>query len=227
MVFSLCACSSQSENIPEPTAVPTAEPTPVPTPTPTPEVLHDPGAYFEDFRLRYADESGHDIVNADLGVLHFDENGYYTSGNTDLDGQIIELLKANVDPKTQTPMEMFKIMYDYVVWHFGYRFANMIETGSVDWEVDEALDMLENGKGNCYTYAALVTMIARSLGYQARAIAGEFKGGTHSWCDVELDGEHFLSDAEYQACNDVFDEMFMLTYTDKRDFHYEDPAMKN
>lgn len=229
LCVTICGCAgmqgTQVTETPSPAPTATPEPTPEPTPTPTPEPEHEPGPYFEGFELHYADEEGHDIKNGSLGVLNFDENGVYTSGNPELDRLILEELEKNVDPGTQTRSEMLKIMYDYTVWNFGYGFTRGHEQGSSGWEADDALQMLQKRRGNCYAYGALFAMFARNLGYQARGIAGTFKAGEHAWTEIEEDGEYYVCDAEYQACNSPYESRFFHTYEQEHSFNYKNPAL--
>ena len=199
------------------------ESTPEPMQETVPLPDHEPGPYFVGYELHYADENGYDYKNCEFGVLKFDENGLYTSGNPELDELIKEELKKNVDPESQTRFEMLQTMYDYIVWNFGYGFSGTHDKGSTDWEVDDALQMLKKGRGNCYAYGALVTMVARNLGYQANAVAGTFKAGEHSWCEIEQDGEYYVCDAEFQACNDPYASRFFHTYEEDHSFNYQNP----
>ncbi|MDQ9777002.1 transglutaminase domain-containing protein, partial [Acinetobacter baumannii] len=56
---------------------------------------------------------------------------------------------------------------------FSYRGAENVETGSTGWELEIAKTMMSSKKGNCYSWAAAFTYMARKVGYPATAIAGE------------------------------------------------------
>ena len=218
--------ADMSDKNPETGKAPAIEEAPAASPEPSSEddgPAHEPGPYFEGVRLRYTDGSGNDVKGGFVGVLEFDEDGYFTSGDEELDAMLIEELEKNVSPETQSRIEMLEIMYDYLVWNFGYRFATAHEEGETGWEAEDAKYMLEKRKGNCYTYAALMAMFARSLGYQANGIAGHFRGGEHSWAEIEENGEYYICDAEYQACNDPYRSIFFRTYEEEYKNCYANP----
>ena len=90
------------------------------------------------------------------------------------------------------------------------------------WEVTEALSMLEEGRGNCYSFAALYCELARAIGCDAHACAGAVVGSEknleqsysyldvhgehmklprghspHGWVEIEFDGVAYIFDPEY------------------------------
>ena len=226
----LCACGSEapaaeSDPTVAPVATPAAAAAPEPTATPEPIPTHEPGPYFDGYDLHYADENGLDVISASVGVLDFDENGVYTSGNAELDALVREKLEANVNPAEQSRFEMLETMYDHMVAGYGYRGGAYHEEGETGWEAEDALTMIKAGKGNCYSYAALFAEYARALGYQANGVAGVFSSGEHSWTEVldETDGEYRVCDSEFQACFDWNNNYFYLTYEDGNGNGYRNP----
>ena len=161
------------------------------------------GVYFVNGEMYGIKSNGTVAVNESVGNFLFDVNGKYTSGNKKLDALINELIAENTTDE-MTQYEKFQTMYYYIVKSFDYRKGNLYEIGETGWSVDEAYDMLVNGKGNCYSYAALVCEFAKALGFDAIAWSGTVvnNAGTpvtpHGWVEIELEGEKYVCDAELE-----------------------------
>ena len=109
------------------------------------------------------------------------------------------------------------------------------------WEAAEALSMLEEGHGNCYSFAALYCELARAIGYDAHAYAGAVVGteknlelsysyvdvhgepmvlpqghSPHGWVEIEIDGTTYVFDTEiemsYLRRGKGYQNMYMMTY---------------
>lgn len=168
-----------------------------------PSAQRTPGFYNVSGELYCVDEGGEYIRDASVGVLDFNSNGQYTTGNIELDEQLTTLVNQKTIERWGQKIN-FRILYLYVCDNFRYWPTEMVEEGSDAWEAEFALDLLTTGKGNCYNYAGLVTMLARKLGYQARGISGQFYNDfqdwtVHGWSEIELDGELFVCDAEIEG----------------------------
>ena len=103
-----------------------------------------------------------------------------------------------------TQPQRLRAMYDYAMDTFSYRGAENVETGSTGWETEIAKTMLSAKKGNCYSWAAAYTYLARKVGYPAEAIAGESispKGNRsiHAWTEIVIDGTAYTFDPEIEA----------------------------
>ena len=70
------------------------------------------------------------------------------------------------------------------------------EAGTDDWAQEAAEVFLQQGKGNCYCFAAAFMYCARRLGYQAYVVAGhESKpDNDHAWTMIEENGELTIID---------------------------------
>ena len=148
--------------------------------------------------------------------------GRYTSGDRELDQYLTDIVLEVSDPQA-APKENLEAVYRYVCDNAGYRGADMIPEGSSQWEEKAALTAFQAGNmGNCYSYAAMVTMLARKLGFQASAISGEFytdlNGSTvvHGWCEIQEGDQLYLCDAEvesvYAANRDLSWDLFYQPY---------------
>ena len=187
-----------------------------------PQAQRAPGCYLEQGQLYCVGEDGFYLRDASLGVLTFDEAGRYTSGDQELDQYLTDIVLEVTDPQA-APKENLEAVYRYVCDNAGYRGADMIPEGSSQWEEKAALTAFQAGNmGNCYSYAAMVTMLARKLGFQASAISGEFytdlNGSTvvHGWCEIQEGDQLYLCDAEvesvYAANRDLSWDLFYQPY---------------
>ena len=90
-----------------------------------------------------------------------------------------------------------KRAFDYVK-NFRYISGSLWPSG--DWAPSMAIEMLNNGGGNCYRFAALFTMMIRAAGYSANAIAGYHNYGgvtyAHGWCEVYSGGQTYVCDPD-------------------------------
>lgn len=71
-------------------------------------------------------------------------------------------------------------------------------------------------EGNCYTYAATMTILARLLGYEARQVDGhilDYEELNHSWTEIVVDGEVYICDPEFEWQKGM--DGFMKKYDDE------------
>jgi hypothetical protein len=179
--------------------------------------VHEPGFFFAGVRLHYIGEDGVPAVNGNVGGLDYNRNGEVTTGDAWLDRELWSILEENIDPKTMDREEMLRVVYDYVVDNFTYRYGSMYAFGAEGWAVREARRMLEYGSGNCYCFAALFYELARFVGYDAKIYSGRAYGEQyeyrsydtdlvyapigytpHGWVEIEFDGVPYIFDTEYE-----------------------------
>lgn len=146
---------------------------------------------------------GHYVHNGKMGLLQFDANGRYTTGNTQLDARLAAVVRQTTVPG-DTAYNNLRRLYRYVMNNFTYRANAFVADGATGWETQRAYAMLQNRKGNCYDYAALFTMLARKLGYQAQGRSGwirtrSWSWDEHGWVQVELNGKVYLCDPEFEG----------------------------
>lgn len=201
--------------------------------------VHKPGFFFAGVRLHYIDENGVPAVNGTVGGLDYNRNGEVTSGDAEMDRELIRILEETVNPRTMDRMEMLRAVYDYVVDNFSYRYGSMYAFGAEGWAVKEAKRMLENGGGNCYCYAALFYELARFVGYDAKIYSGRAYGEQyeyrtydndlvfcpmgytpHGWVEIEFGGEDYIFDPEYEYRSWGLKDMFMASDTARKQYGY-------
>ena len=162
-----------------------------------------PGWHNIDGELFHVNAAGYFDYNTSVDGLTLDFCGRYTTGVVSLDTMLTEAAReALSDGMTQE--ERLRAMYDYAKETFSYRGAENVETGSTGWELEIAKTMMSSKKGNCYSWAAAFTYLARKVGYPATAIAGESiseKGNRsiHAWTEITFDGTAYTFDPEIEA----------------------------
>ena len=156
--------------------------------------------------LRAIDDKGNVRKNAYIGVLYFGKDGYYTSGSKELD-ELVAIVVSEYTNSGMTRMEMLRAMYDYTVGNLryvgqaNYNCSYLPAHGKDGWMPELAIKALNNGYGNCYSYAAVFAALARGVGYQAYAVGGQV-GATedpHGWVQIlDEDGNVWMNDPEIE-----------------------------
>lgn len=170
-----------------------------------PKASREPGFHRINGKLYYIDENGHYVHNAKISMMLFDKNGVYTSGNEELDNKINQIVNK-VCGDSDDRAGNLKKLYEYVKNNFKYQAKDYIPIGSVGWEPQRALQMINDGKGNCYSFAGVFAMLARAVGYPAEALSGHLRPRSliynwvlHGWVQVYDNGNTYLCDPEYEG----------------------------
>ena len=180
---------------------------------------YKPGFVNIDGWLFYVQENGHFLKDGDVGELHFGSNYRYTSGDEVLDGYVAKLIDGFIkeNPKKDR-FALLRVAYDHCVTG-GYQYLrrNIYKKGHTGWEIEDAKVMFESSRGNCYNFAAAFWALARGLGYEAYALAGNCTKSVqpHGWVQIEFDGEDYFFDPEwhYDYIHDKREvkDMFMIS----------------
>ncbi len=164
------------------------------------------GFLWEDGYLYAIDEEGNLLRDDWVGVLYFDDNGRYTSGDEKLDDLVAEVIRRETDSGMRHKKKL-RTLYEYTRDNIKYvGFANHDLSGKPahgpeGWMAECAVKALEEGVGNCYHFAATFTALARGLGYQAYATAGIVGSmdDPHAWVKiVDDDGAVWFCDPEIE-----------------------------
>lgn len=184
------------------------------------EALH---VYGEE--LVFSTETGALLCNGSWHDFQFDDQGYYTTGDAELDGYVEEALAACTD-ETMTQAEKLYAAYCYVR-SFGYLGRNStinVKTMSPTQASAYAKKIFSTGKGDCYNFAAAFYYLARRLGYDATAVVGSCgyvwntRAIPHGWVEIPVDGATYLFDPQienYNNRNGISNEThgaFQVTY---------------
>ena len=184
-------------------------------------------------------EDGNPVVNTSLDGLLFNTNGEITSGDAELDQKLWEILEKTIDPDIMTREEMLRAVYDHVVANYNYIYGRMYAFGAEGWAIREAKRMLNDSGGNCYCYAALFYELARFVGYDAQIYSGRVNGEQyefrdyegnnvfagemstpHAWVEIEIEGENYLFDTEFEYRSYGMNKMFKRNDTVRLQYGY-------
>lgn len=187
-----------------------------------------PGFLNIDGWLYYLQENGQFLRGGDVDTLHFDHNGRYTCGDAELDTLVAEILARLIaENPDMDKLQLLRQCQIYCRDTFKYLRRNSYEFGITGWEIKDAKDIINTGRGNCYGFAAAFWALARGLGYEAYAISGTCLSDNqpHSWVMIPFDGEEFFFDPEWEwAYHDrkIYDkDMFMLSMSQAKYWTYK------
>lgn len=142
-------------------------------------------------------------ANKVVDNLQLDKDGRYTTGSEELDRLLTQAVKGVVTEK-MTQQERLRAVYDYAKKTFGYLGIGEIDTTKPGWETEQAINMLKNNKGNCYSWSSVFTYLARQVGFDAKAIPGRGvspKGSesVHAWTEITIDGVPYTFDPQIES----------------------------
>lgn len=143
---------------------------------------------------------GEHFIHTPYGVKWRDAAGNATDPDTDLKKLIASVLEASTTD-SMTQRQQLENAFNYLVNSVSYERKMDVPIG--DWTGSYATDMLLNGKGNCYGYAAAFGYIAKGLGFETRVCSGMVQsslGGKtpHAWNEVKLGDRWYIFDSEMQ-----------------------------
>ena len=164
------------------------------------------GPHLVDGQLYYVGSDGYYVRNASVGVLEFNNLGRQTTGDVKLDAQLTSIMLREASSSASLS-ENLRNMYDYVIDDYSYLAAAHVPQGSTGWVNSYASSMINLHRGNCYSYAALFTLLAQRLGYQATAVSGMVTVNTcptwtygnwseHGWVEIDLNGLIYVCDPQ-------------------------------
>lgn len=163
-------------------------------------VVYEPGFVNVDGWLYYVKADYLFLKNGDVGSFRFDAQGRYTSGNQLLDETVAKILGELIQTNpTANRRTLLRLAFDYCSTYAPMNKSSMA-LGQTGWEVEEALTMLLDGKGDCYNYAAAFWALARGLGYDAQCVSGT-RGAdeiSHGWVMITFEGQEYIFDPERQ-----------------------------
>ncbi|MCB6994384.1 hypothetical protein LI177_12935 [bacterium 210820-DFI.6.37] len=113
---------------------------------------------------------------------------------------------AFIKKATKTSMtkeQKLKACYTYMRDHYKYIPRSTANTGSTAWINSYAVNFFKDKGGNCYSWAAAYTTVAKKLGYSAKAVAGSFTDGEnswerHCWTEINMGGATYIFDPEME-----------------------------
>lgn len=159
-----------------------------------------PGYYMINHYLYYVEEgTGQFAVNCGYDGFNFDARGRYTTGNTELDGHLYEVIKEICinEPKNEANLEA---IYFYVRDNFTYQARQHVPRGATGWELTYATPMMRSHYGNCYSWASVFMYLTRCAGFESRCQSGTTgkNNNAHGWTEIEFDGVWYVFDPEME-----------------------------
>ena len=153
--------------------------------------------------------TGRILQGGSYNGFYFDENGFYTSGSTEIDTYVNQVISECTD-STMTQLEKLRAVFDRVR-SYGYLGRNATissATMTAEQASAYALKIFETGKGDCYNFTAAFYYLARALGYDARTVVGtcryswnSTRAVSHAWVLISMDGGTYLFDPQIENYN--------------------------
>ena len=100
-------------------------------------------------------------------------------------------------------MDKLKASFQYLIKNYRYRGALKFYH-TKNWDVDYALQIFEQGHGNCYAFGAAMAYIGNACGYPCAAVSS----GGHGW--AEING--YVSDPTWHI-TDTSHSYFLVKYS--------------
>jgi len=168
------------------------------------------GLELLDGKVTYFGPDGVMLKDGAWGEYCFDADGFYTTGDETLDALVADTL-AQCTTEDMTQEEKLRACYEHVraYKYLGRNSALPASCKTIPMEnaVEYANKIFETGKGDCYNFAAAFCFLARALGYEATAVAGNCGyvwsnvAITHGWVEIVMDGETWLFDPQIENYN--------------------------
>lgn len=133
--------------------------------------------------------------------------------------------KATKDSMTKE--EKLRACYNYMRDHYVYITRTVVETGHKGWENQYASRFFSDKGGNCCSWAAAFTAVAKRLGYPARAVSGVIyyangqRWGRHGFTEIKMNGKIRIFDPEIERANKLKGKKINLYKTTKKNKWYQ------
>ena len=176
-----------------------------------------PGFYNTNGNLYLVKDNGQFARNETVGAFSFDRYGRYTTGDAQLDQYIVSIIGSVTTPE-MTQEQKLRALYNYVRDNYSYLKRPLISAGQTGWENGYALEMLQLGKGNCYSFAATFYHLSKALGYDNNTVVGVVgtRRSPHGWVEIRMNGGLYMFDTElemaYRAKGDYRFNLYKMTY---------------
>lgn len=134
--------------------------------------------------------------NTFVDGLQFGDDCKYTSGNAQLDERARNVMRSMTSTSDSREVKLKKL-FDYTKRRT-YQTRPNISKGTTGWEASYALDMLNTGKGNCFSFTATFYHLARRLGYTPTTIIGTYANGVHCWIEMTSGSQTLVYDPQLE-----------------------------
>lgn len=122
---------------------------------------------------------------------------------TRLQAQTDRFIRKATEP-SMTKQQKLRAAYVYMRDHYTYQKRGIVKTGATGWVNRYASRFFSDGCGNCFSWAAAYTTVARRLGFDARAVSGTIYypsgrlWGRHGWTEIPMNGKIRVFDPEIE-----------------------------
>ena len=184
-------------------------------------VVRIPGEGTEELIVRNDERVSTELacrLGVDAQMLHFGADGRYTSGDPELDVLVAETLNTIITENPELEgLDLLRKVFDHCYQDYKYLRKDAYDFGATGWEVADAKEMLQKGRGNCYNFAAIFWALAQGMGYDVQCLAGTCTGTDqpHGWVVLKYEAVYYFVDPEWQYAyteREIYDkDMFMLT----------------
>lgn len=163
----------------------------------------EPGLHRAGGRLYYVQEDGSLLRGGSVEQWEFDDSGRYTTGLTELDDIIRDiLLELGTDDMSET--EALRAAYLYCTHDHVYIYHNWYSYGFDDVHDEfafRALRFFKTGGGCCYDYAAGFGLLARTLGFNCYIVKAEVNQyyAPHGFVVIPENGVNYIYDPELES----------------------------
>ena len=150
----------------------------------------------------------------------------FTTGDIELDAWLKQIIDESTD-ESHTLKENLSSLYRYVRDNFRYRKGEIHTDAETDWVALEARKMMDEGGGNCFTYASTLCELYRAIGLDANVYAGSIaeENQPHAWVEATVDGVTYIFDVEMEwtrmRFHQPYVDFFMRTYYDLKGWNYQ------
>ena len=160
------------------------------------------GLFFFKGELYYIYENGLIARSIDLNGRYFDQNGHYTTKDTELDRFLTQVI-SKVTDSGMTMWEKRRALFLHIRDSYAYLQRPPVAKNETGWENRYALRFFREGLGNCYSYAAAYGLLLRKIGYDVEFIVGEvsysstnLKFLAHGWVEIQTSEGIRIDDPE-------------------------------
>lgn len=152
----------------------------------------------------------------------------YSTGNHELDEKLDDIIERLTIPENSFEDNLHEL-YRYVRSNFGYRKKDKRTAENMEeWVFQVAEDMIDEGAGNCYSFASLLYCLFRRYGFdEARICVGTFCKSPHGWVEAEIEDTVYGFDVETEYASlarkrkpDHYVNCFYRTYYQLKQFTY-------
>ena len=195
-----------------------------------PEGTYPPGFFLLDGCLYEADSKGKLLRDTEQDCFMFDHDGRYTCGDPETDTMVRNLTETICeDSPAGSRMDHLYKAFCYCRDQFEYLRKSLHARGDTSWVLPAGKEMLEKGRGNCYSYAGAFCLLARNLGYEAYGVSGTIylEKVPHGWVRLyDDDGTAYYCDPEMAYLEkrgtrqNWGEDMFMIPMENVGDWYY-------